>query len=152
MKNGYLKSLGFLFFLITLITVTAFAQDSDLLRQIEEVLKQADQEIAQIRDELEQLSHTPVPEESRAAELNQLEMTIRELALEEVQSEKKLFQEKKRLLLLYQDGKISAQEMNEREHAISQSLRPEREQWKQRMKAAQERKAQLESETREKAP
>jgi len=152
MRNGYWKSLGFVFFPIILITVAALAQDSDLLRQIEEVLKQADQEIAQIRDELEQLSHMPVPEESRATELHQLEMTIRELALEQVQSEKKLFQEKKRLLLLYQDGKISAQEMNEQERVISQSLRPGRERWKQRMKAAQERKTVLESETHEKTP
>lgn len=152
MKNGVCKSPGFLFSLIALIAVAVFAQESDLLRQIEEVLKQADQETAQIRDELEQLSHMPVPEEPRAAELHRLDMTIRELALEQVQSEKKLFQEKRRLLLLYQDGKISAQEMNEREHALSQSLRPERERWKQRMKVAQERKARLESKTPETTP
>ena len=152
MKNDCWKLFCFVFFSLTLITVVALGQESDLLRQIEEVLVQTDREIARIHDEMEQLSRLPVPEDPRAAELHRLEMTIGELALELLQSEKKLFQEKKRLLLLNQNGKISAQEMNEQERVLSQSMRPERERWKQRMKAAQDRKAALESETVEKTP
>jgi phage regulator Rha-like protein len=146
MKSGYLKLPGVVYCLLTFTTMVAFAQDSDLLRQIDEVLKQADQEIAQIRDELEQLSHMPAPDEPRSAELRQLEVTIQELALEGVQREKKIFQEKRRLLLLHQEGKISAQEMQEKESSLSQSLRPALEQWKKKMKDAQERKSHLESE------
>ena len=153
MIKKYWKRSGTFFFASFLPLATlAFAQDSDLLRQLDDVLKQADRQTAEIRDELEQLSHTPVPEEPRAAEIHRLDITIRELALEEVQRERKLFQEKRRLLLLKQDGKISAQEMMEQELAAARSLKPERGRWRQRMDAAQAKRAALASELLDKTP
>lgn len=147
MKNRALKRRIIVASLIIPTAVAVFAQDSDLLRQIDEVLKQSDRAIAQIRDELEQLSHMPFPEKPHASDLRQLDVTIQELALEGVQREKKVFQEKRRLLLLKQDGKISAEEMHEREAALSQSVKPELEEWRKKIKDAQERKSQLESDS-----
>jgi len=152
MKIGVLKCLFIVSLLIILTNMIVFAQESDLLRQIDEVLKQSDREIAQIRDELEQLSHMPVPEKPYAFDLRQLDVTIQELALEGVQREKKIFQEKRRLLLLKRDGKISTEEMQEREAALSQSVKPELEQWRMKIKDAQERKSQLESESLKPTP
>jgi len=132
--------------------VIVFAQESDLLRQIDEVLKQSDREIAQIRDELEHFSHLPIPEKPHASDLRQLDVAILELALEGVQREKKIFQEKRSWLLLKENGKISAEEMHERETALSQSVKPEIEQWRRKIKDAQERRSRIESESLKPTP
>jgi hypothetical protein len=119
-------------------------QEKGLRQQIDEVLNRVDQMEQTLREELRSLQARPLPQEGSARELREVKLEEYRLLLEQLQTERWLFQQKSLLLQRIERGEIKTSELPILEEQLVQSISKKKETLRRDLKRIREREAELE--------